>query len=134
MTRIRPLPATAILALLGFATSCTTSEPEPVRTGVIEVRTTFYPTTYFAERIGGERVHVVCPTPADADPIFWMPDEGAIGDYQSAELIVLNGAEFEKWVSKVTLPERRVVRTAAPFADQLLRFEQAMTHSHGPGG
>ncbi|MBT3193331.1 MAG: zinc ABC transporter substrate-binding protein [Verrucomicrobia bacterium] len=98
------------------------------------VFTTFYPTAYFAERIGGEHIKVVCPVPEAADAIFWMPDDAVIQDYQKADLIVLNGAGFSKWVGKVSLPESRIVDTALPFCDSFIRFEDAVVHSHGPGG
>ena len=98
------------------------------------IYTTFYPTKYFAERIGGDAVEVVCPVPADEDAIFWMPDAQAIAEYQKADLIVLNGAEFAKWVAKVSLPQAKVVDTAKPFENRFVKFEKSTTHSHGPAG
>jgi ABC-type Zn uptake system ZnuABC Zn-binding protein ZnuA len=56
------------------------------------VRTSFYPATYFAERIAGGLVPVESPLPEGEDPIFWTPDAETIGLYQRAKLIVLNGA------------------------------------------
>ena len=78
----------------------------PDRRAKIVVYTTFYPMTYFAQRIGGEHVEVVCPLPQDADPISWMPGANTIQAYQKADLIVINGAQFEKWLDKVSLPPR----------------------------
>jgi len=98
------------------------------------VYTTFYPTEYFVERIAGDAVAVVNPVPADADPIFWEPPREVLAAYQQADLIVLNGAGFEKWVAKATLPGDRVVDTAAPFSDRFIHYEDAVTHSHGPEG
>jgi zinc transport system substrate-binding protein len=100
----------------------------------LQVYTTFYPTEYFATRIGGDRVEVVCPCPADADPASWMPPADVVAQYQKADLIVVNGAGFEKWVGAVTLPVARVVDTARPFADEFITLEGAVTHSHGEGG
>lgn len=97
------------------------------------VMTTFYPTTYFAKRIAGGRVPVECPLPADADPIFWQPTVADLQRYQKAGLIVINGADFEKWVATAALPEARVVNTAAPFKSDFVRFK-TMTHSHGAKG
>jgi zinc transport system substrate-binding protein len=62
-----------------------------------------YPLKYFAERIGGKHVKVVFPAPADEDPAYWMPDAKTITSYQRADLILLNGANYAKWVSKVVL-------------------------------
>lgn len=102
--------------------------------GVPLVMTTFYPTTYFARRIGGDFVRVVCPVPADADPIFWEPSADDVTAYQKADLIVVNGAEYEKWVDKVSLPYDRIVDTSKAFDADLLRFRSAIVHSHGPAG
>ena len=106
----------------------------PARGDAPVVFTTFYPTTYFAGRLAGADARVVCPLPADADPIFWSPDDATIEAYQQADLIVVNGARFEKWVLKTSLPDARVVDTAKPFASEFLRFAEAVEHSHGPSG
>ncbi len=74
-----------------------------------------YPLQYFAERIGGEHVKVVFPAPANVDPAYWMPDVKTISDYQQADLILLNGAGYAKWVNKVSLPRLRMVNTSAGF-------------------
>ncbi len=104
------------------------------RTAKPVVYTTFYPTKYFTERIGGDCLDVICPVPADEDAIFWMPDTKAIQAYQKADLIVVNGAKFAKWVQKVSLPESRLVNTARPFEDTFINFEHATVHSHGKVG
>jgi zinc transport system substrate-binding protein len=107
---------------------------EEARTGKPVIYTTFYPTQYFAERIGGDLIDVVCPVPADEDAIFWMPDANVIQEYQAADLVVVNGAEFAKWVRKASLLESRVVDTAKPFTDDFISFEHATVHSHGKAG
>lgn len=107
----------------------------PVVEGILQVHTTFYPTTYLSERIGGDLAEVTLPVPADADPIFWKPTPAAIQGYQKAHLVVINGASFEKWVEQVSLPSQSLVDTAAGFEKQFLKYEhQGVTHSHGPEG
>jgi zinc transport system substrate-binding protein len=98
------------------------------------VYTVNYPLQYFAERIGGEYVKVVFPAPADVDPAYWIPDKKTISDYQKADLILLNGAHYAKWVEKVTLPESRMVNTSRKFRDKYIRLGSAVTHSHGSEG
>jgi zinc transport system substrate-binding protein len=98
------------------------------------VYTVNYPLKYFAERIGGEHVTVVFPAPADGDPAFWMPDGKTITAYQQADLILLNGAHYAKWINKVTLPRFRMVDTSAGFKDRYITVASVVTHSHGPGG
>ena len=93
-----------------------------------------YPLQYFAERIGGGHVEVVFPAPADVDPAFWMPDAKTISDYQKADLILLNGAGYARWVNKVSLPRFRMVNTSNGFKDKYIKAAEILTHSHGSEG
>lgn len=124
-----------VLVLVVLAAGCgKKTSTSATQTGKPTVYTTSYPMTFFAERIGGDLINVVCPVPADEDAIFWMPDASAIQAYQKADLIILNGAGFAKWVQKVSLPESRVVNTAKPFEDSFLTIEHTTEHSHGKAG
>jgi zinc transport system substrate-binding protein len=123
------------LAVVAVGVGCQKQDAqESKHTGKPVVYTTFYPTQYFAERIGGDLIDVVCPVPEEEDAIFWTPDAKDIAAYQKADLIVINGAQFAKWVQKVSLPESRVVNTANPFTDRFINFEHATVHSHGNKG
>jgi zinc transport system substrate-binding protein len=93
-----------------------------------------YPLKYFAERIGGDHVNVVFPAPSDEDPAFWGPDVKTISAYQKADLILLNGAGYAKWVNKVSLPRFRLVNTSANFKDRYIVTAEILTHSHGAEG
>jgi zinc transport system substrate-binding protein len=93
-----------------------------------------YPLKYFAERLAGHAVDVKFPAPGDEDPAFWQPDDAAISAYQSADLILMNGAAYSKWAEKVTLPQSKLVDTAASFKAQFIEIKADSTHSHGPGG
>jgi zinc transport system substrate-binding protein len=93
-----------------------------------------YPLQYFAERIGGDRVDVQFPAPSGGDPAFWSPDADAVAAFQQADLILLNGANYAKWVDRVTLPPSKLVDTSASFTDRIIHIEGTVTHSHGPGG
>ena len=93
-----------------------------------------YPLQYFAERIAGEHARVVFPAPADVDPAYWMPDAKTISDYQRADLILINGANYAKWVNKVTLPRFRMVNTSAASKDRYIEADEILTHSHGGEG
>ncbi len=66
--------------------------------GPLNVYVVNYPLKYFAERIGGDHVRVKFPVPADVDPANWNPDLADIAAYQQADLILLNGAGYAKWV------------------------------------
>jgi len=76
----------------------------------------------------------VFPAPADVDPAYWMPDMPTIAAYQQADLILLNGAGYARWVNKVTLPRFRMVNTSAGFKDRYIEAAEILTHSHGSEG
>jgi zinc transport system substrate-binding protein len=63
-----------------------------------------------------------------------MPDVKTIAAYQRADLILLNGAGYAKWVNKVTLPQFRRVDTSAGFRDRYIKMANVVTHTHGPTG
>lgn len=93
-----------------------------------------YPLKYFAERIGGPHVKVTLPVPADVDPVYWTPEIAEISAYQQADLILLNGAGYAKWVSKVSLPRAKTVDTSRGLKDKYITVKETMTHSHGAEG
>jgi zinc transport system substrate-binding protein len=93
-----------------------------------------YPLQYFAQRLAGDAIEIKFPAPADEDPAFWQPDEGAIAAYQNADLILMNGATFSKWAEKATLPASKIVDTSAGYKGQFIEIPNTTTHSHGPAG
>ena len=93
-----------------------------------------YPLAYFAERIGADQVEVVFPAPADVDPAYWMPDKTTIAAYQQSDLILLNGANYAKWIAKVSLPRSKTVDTSRKFKDSYVYATEMTTHSHGATG
>lgn len=101
---------------------------------VLQVTATVYPVAYFAERIAGSAARVHFPVPPDVDPPFWRPRIPDIAAMQKADLILLNGADLEKWRTQFTLPQMKLVDTSAGFRDRQIHIENAVTHSHGPGG
>lgn len=129
----RLLFAGAILASVGCSDS---DSPPPILPddGPLNVRVVNHPLQYFAERIGGEAVNVAFPAPPDVDPAFWRPDAAAIQLYQSADVILLNGAGYALWVQQATLAPSKLVDTSGAFDDRFIIMDDAITHTHGPGG
>jgi zinc transport system substrate-binding protein len=129
----QPLPA---ILILFFAIILSIFSPKGISQAgdKLVVYVVNYPLKYFAERIGGDHVKVVFPAPADEDPAYWMPDAKTITDFQRADLILLNGANYAKWVNKVSLPRFRLVNTSARFKDRYIVTTEVLTHSHGPEG
>jgi len=130
------LSLSLVIALL----SCGGAGPEPTAPAVDEVLdrllvyTVNYPLAYFAARLGGDHVEVVFPAPPGEDPAFWSPDPETIAAYQGADVILLNGAGYAKWVERATLPSSKLVDTSAGFEDRYIELTGTVTHSHGPEG
>lgn len=98
------------------------------------VYTVNYPLQYFAQRISGDHAEVVMPVPPGVDPAFWQPDATAVGGFQRADAILLNGAGYAKWVNRVSLPRRKLVDTSAGFSNSYIDTDGSITHSHGREG
>ena len=92
-----------------------------------------YPLSYFAERISGNSKIVTFPE-IDGDPAFWEPKPADIITMQQADIILLNGATYEKWQTVVSLPKRKIVDTSKAFRTQYIIMEEAVDHAHGPSG
>ncbi len=101
---------------------------------VIKICVVNYPLKYFAERIGGDRVAVDFPAPPDVDPAFWKPAAEEISQIQEADLILLNGADYAKWISMASLSRFKIADTSSGFRERFIPLEETTTHSHGPGG
>jgi len=117
-----------LLALVGTALATSASMAEMV------VYAVNYPLAYFAERIGGDSVSVHFPAPEHVDPAFWKPGPEIIAAYQSADLILLNGAGYAGWIAQASLPRRKLVDTSRSFRDAYLPGEETPVHQHGPAG
>ncbi len=92
-----------------------------------------YPLYYFVSEIGEDKVQVYFPS-ISGDPAYWKPDARQILNFQKADLIIANGAGFEKWMEKVSLPSSKVVNTSMDFKDLWIEIEEGVAHSHGPEG
>lgn len=123
-----------IAAAVCLAAAC--SDPAPRSTRPTRekplVCTTIYPVHYLAQRVAGDLVELDCVIPAGADPLHWRPSDAAVQRMQEADLLLLNGADAEKWVFSLSLPESRTLRTANAFKKSFL-VQEGVTHSHGSG-
>jgi len=135
--RSHSLPA---LTLFLAISACTTPDEQSETTVVspndtkLSVYVVNYPLEYFATRIGGQHVEVRFPAPPDIDPAYWSPPVETIVEYQNADLILLNGAGYARWVSHATFATRKLVDTSASFHDRYIDLADAATHAHGPEG
>jgi zinc transport system substrate-binding protein len=126
-----------LIAVLALALGCSEKErgtQSATGTSRPRVYVVNYPLQYFAQRIGEDAVDVEFPAARGVDPAFWMPAADVVARFQSADIILLNGATYARWVPRVSLPPSKLVDTSAGFRDQYLSTESAVTHAHGPSG
>ncbi|MHC4401680.1 MAG: metal ABC transporter substrate-binding protein [Planctomycetota bacterium] len=133
------LASVVTMAILAGGCSAPVPEGPDARGGSIagakpKVFVVNYPLKYFVERIAGDRVEAAFPAPEDEDPAYWVPAPEVVEAYQKADLILLNGATYAKWIDTATLPKAKMVDTSAGFRNQHIELEGAMVHSHGPEG
>lgn len=100
----------------------------------LTVITVNYPLYYFADRIGNDMISLQYIIPGDVDPAYWNPGEEELSLYQSADILLANGADYAKWMENVSLPSSRIVNTSASFKEELLPLKNVASHNHGPEG
>ena len=101
------------IILLLFLTACSASIDErdnldQQKNDTKQIVATNYPLFYFASRIAGEKAEVIFPVDEDVDPAFWHPESKDIEAIQKTDLIIINGAAYESWLSTVSLPKSKI--------------------------
>jgi len=126
----------ALLVLQGLA--CGPREETAVaRTaaGKVVVYAVSEPLRSFAARIGGDHVEVQLPLPPEVvDPASWNPSPEIVAAYQAADLVLLNGGGYARWVAYASLRRARLVDTSTAFVERMIPLEGEVTHAHGPEG
>jgi zinc transport system substrate-binding protein len=127
----RLLTLSAVLLVLG----CPSTRSDEARGAprALTILAVNYPLAYFAERLAPEDVNVVFPPPPNVDPAHWKPPPESIAQFQEADLVLLNGADYARWTRTATLPKSAVVVTAAGCRKSFLPSPSS-THRHGPEG
>jgi zinc transport system substrate-binding protein len=101
---------------------------------VPEIYTVNYPLTFFAETLAGNGATIRFPAPAGVDPAHWQPSVDIVLAYQRADLILLNGADYARWVRQTSLPLQSLVDTGAAYSNDLIHQNAGPAHSHGQDG
>ena len=133
---MKKLLAITVLLLAGCGGEREASNTEVVAadTGVPVIYTVNYPLAWMAQQLAGDAAAVAFPAPAGVDPAFWQPDVDTVLQYQQADLVLLNGANYARWTANVSLPSSLLLDTSASYRDQLIPMTAGPLHSHGPGG
>lgn len=125
-----------VMAFLVCLVACTEQQPGSVERVADKkmpvVIATNYPLYFFTQMMAGNNVDVRFPG-IEGDPAAWTPDGDAVVELQAADLIIINGAGYESWLSFVTLPEDILLDTTVGLAEYFLPMESSV-HQHGPEG
>ena len=100
------------------------------------IMTVSEPIRFMAERITDDSWATI-KFPADAsvvDPVYWNPSPDTMRRYQNADLILLNGGGYAKWIKSASLKLSRLHDTSAAFKDRFILAKDAVLHQHGPDG
>jgi len=125
-----------LLILSGCGTSSESEEASDDSTdgGPLSVAVTSFALEQMASEVSGEIATVTQIIPFGQTSREWKPKPEAILELQQADLILINGAGYEKWRATVSLPASRVVDTASGYYDLFVRIPDFVTHQHGPDG
>lgn len=107
------LAAIAIVIPLAMLATLYTGRPAQQTSeeqGKITVVASFYPLYEFASHVGGDRAEVTSLVPTGIEPHDWEPTSRTLSRASSADIMVINGAGFESWVSD--LDARVVINTS----------------------
>lgn len=139
MKKIRTSLKIIIVALLLIQIGCTTDNGKT--TGQLKndrskkpvIAVSNYPMFYFTERMA-PWAEVKFPAENSEDPAYWRPTTDDISILQNADLIILNGAGYEKWLSTISVPATKIINSLKGFDDLLIKLDDKITHSHGLEG
>lgn len=98
------------------------------------VLVTSWPLQEMTSFIADDLLSVALAVPDGRVSRTWRPSADDVLKMQSADLLLLNGAGYEPWKTRVSLPSSRVVEISSPFEDRLIVIPDAVWHRHGPEG
>lgn len=95
---------------------------------------TAYPAYFFASRLLPAGADLRYGPGSEGGAEGWRPDGEQLELMAQADAILLNGAGFEDWIEKVSLPDGIVYSLSAEWPDEWIELEDAVVHSHGEEG
>jgi len=125
-----------LLTIVALLVACTEKEPagpDSTYRSKPVVITSNYPLYFFTQEIAGDSFEVRFPTIV-GDPAMWAPTGPDVAKLQEADLLILNGANYESWLAFTTLPGGHGLDTTAQVQSMLLPIENETVHQHGPTG
>ena len=93
-----------VIPIASFGVHATDSNifPESTKSNSkLIVMSSFYPLHEFAQKVGKDKVDATLLVPAGIEPHDWEPTIQDVQRMQRADLIIINGIGFERWVDKL---------------------------------
>ncbi len=124
------------LLILSIFASCSNKNvvEDNTSTQKLKVAVVNYPLLFFTQTIGQEGIETVFPIPPGIDPAYWNPSVEDIANFQSADIILINGAGYARWINNVSLPASKIINTTAQVKEKYQTVSEGLAHSHGPEG
>ncbi len=95
--------AVAIAVVIAFAMNNNDAPAATNETSTkkIKVIASFFPLYEFSSKVGGDRAEISTMVPPGIEPHDWEPTPRQIEDARAADMLVYNGAGFEKWAETI---------------------------------
>ncbi|WEK55579.1 MAG: zinc ABC transporter substrate-binding protein [Candidatus Cohnella colombiensis] len=100
MKKSRIVYVLLFMMLLMIGSGCSSTGKSQFVAGKVNVVTTLYPITYFADQIGGQYANVINLVAAGVEPHDWTPKSQDLTAVSNAQLFLYNGAGLEGWVDQ----------------------------------
>lgn len=109
MKKIKRLLALLLVCVISL--SACAKGTDKASTGKPVIYTSFFPIYSLTKEIAGDTLDVRMFIPSGVDPHFWEPTPKNLKELSRADLLIVNGANMEKWVDKVSdnIPKLRVL-------------------------
>ncbi|MHB8601395.1 MAG: metal ABC transporter substrate-binding protein [Nitrosotalea sp.] len=97
-----------------------------------KILVTFYPIYQFTKAVGGEKVDVSVIIPSGVEPHDWEPTVQDIENLKKANMVIINGAGLEPWISKLVSANPDVIIVDSSKNIKLLQKNEGtnMTDPH----
>jgi zinc transport system substrate-binding protein len=92
-----------VIPLSGYTLWASEQNKETIQhvSGQNKILVSFYPIYKFTKAVGGEKVDVSVIIPSGVEPHDWEPTIHDIENLKKAKMVIINGAGFESWISKL---------------------------------
>lgn len=96
-----------------------------------KILVTFYPIYKFTKAVGGDKVDVSIIIPSGVEPHDWEPTVQDIENLKKANMIIINGAGLEPWISKIVSENSNMIIVDSSKNIQLMKNEgNGLTDPH----